>query len=138
MASNQRFSAVKMLISLPPERPQLFVFSRVPDECIATEYFMTTDYDSTDQHLYSDEVLRRKAVSVTGIDATIEELFGNMFETMYNAPGIGLAAPQVGRSLRLLVVDISCIREYENVKRMVVINPRILNPGDTRPWRRGA
>jgi peptide deformylase len=77
-------------------------------------------------NIYSDEVLRRKAVSVTGIDATIEELFGNMFETMYNAPGIGLAAPQVGRSLRLLVVDISCIREYENVKRMVVINPRIL------------
>ncbi|MCF8382686.1 MAG: peptide deformylase [Chlorobium sp.] len=83
-------------------------------------------------NIYSDEVLRRQAVSLEGVDADIEELLGNMFETMYNAPGIGLAAPQVGRSLRLLIVDISCIREYENVKPMVVINPGIL---DSRGYR---
>ncbi|MBM3162651.1 MAG: peptide deformylase [Chlorobi bacterium] len=79
--------------------------------------------------LYSDEVLHRKALPIEGVDADIEELVGSMFETMYNAPGIGLAAPQVGRSLQLLVVDISCMKEYAGAKPMVVINPRIIASG---------
>lgn len=83
-------------------------------------------------NIFSDEVLRRKAVPLEGMDSDTEELLGNMFETMYNAPGIGLAAPQVGRSLRLLVIDLSSLKEYSNLKPMVVINPRIL---DSRGYR---
>jgi peptide deformylase len=77
--------------------------------------------------IYSDDILRQKAVPLEGIDSGIRELIGNMFETMYKAPGIGLAAPQAGSSLRLLVLDISCMKEYAHVKPMVVINPVILS-----------
>ncbi len=75
---------------------------------------------------YSDEVLRRKAKPLKTIDTELEELIGNMFETMRNAEGIGLAAPQVGVSLRLLVTDISIADGYEGASPMVVINPHIL------------
>lgn len=77
--------------------------------------------------IYSDEILRQKALPVDGIDSGIRELIGNMFETMYKAPGIGLAAPQAGSSLRLLVLDISCMKEYAHIKPMVVINPMVLS-----------
>lgn len=75
---------------------------------------------------YSDEVLRRKAKPLKGADNELEELIGNMFESMRNAEGIGLAAPQVGVSLRLLVVDISLADGYDDASPMVVINPHIL------------
>jgi peptide deformylase len=55
--------------------------------------------------IYPDPVLRQKAPAVDTIDATIQRLLDDMIETMYAAPGIGLAAPQVGVSLRLFVVD---------------------------------
>ncbi len=77
-------------------------------------------------HTYSDEVLRRKAKSLKGADSEIDELIGNMFESMRNAEGIGLAAPQVGVSLRLLVVDISLADGYDEASPLVVINPHIL------------
>ncbi len=75
---------------------------------------------------YSDDVLRRKAQSLKGVDNQLEELIGNMFESMRNAEGIGLAAPQVGVSLRLLVVDISLAEGHEGASPLVVINPHIL------------
>jgi len=61
-----------------------------------------------------------------GIDRGIEELVAYMFETMHNASGIGLAAPQVGHSVRLLVLDISGLTSYPDAAPMVVINPHIL------------
>lgn len=67
-----------------------------------------------------------KARPLKGVDATTEALIAEMFETMYKAPGIGLAAPQIGHSIRLLVVDISTMEEYARYKPMVVINPRIV------------
>jgi len=76
--------------------------------------------------IYSDDVLRQRAKPLKGVDSTLEELIGSMFESMYNASGIGLAAPQVGYSLRLLVLDVSCIKNYESERPMVVINPHIL------------
>jgi peptide deformylase len=76
---------------------------------------------------YSDPVLGLKAKPLKGVDSTIRELIEEMFDTMYKAPGIGLAAPQVGNSLRLVVVDISSIESYADFKPMVVINPRILS-----------
>jgi peptide deformylase len=75
---------------------------------------------------YSDPVLTLKAKPLRGVDASIEALIAEMFDTMYKAPGIGLAAPQVGHSIRLLVVDVSTIEEYADFKPMVVINPRIV------------
>lgn len=75
---------------------------------------------------YSDPVLAMKAKPLKGVDASIEALIADMFDSMYKAPGIGLAAPQVGRSIRLVVVDISTIESYADFKPMVVINPRIL------------
>ncbi len=57
--------------------------------------------------VYGDPVLRRKAAPVTMFDDALARLATDMAETMYHAPGIGLAAPQVGVSLRFIVVDIS-------------------------------
>jgi peptide deformylase len=55
--------------------------------------------------LYGDPVLRRRAEPVRELTPAIERLIDDMFETMYESVGVGLAAPQVGVSLRLLVLD---------------------------------
>ena len=77
--------------------------------------------------IYSDDILRQRAKPLKGVDSAIEALIASMFESMRNASGIGLAAPQVGQSLRLVVLDISCVKNYEQEKPMVVINPHILS-----------
>lgn len=56
---------------------------------------------------YGAKVLTEKASPVTEFDAALEQLVADMFETMYDAPGVGLAAPQVGVSRRLFVMDCS-------------------------------
>ena len=72
---------------------------------------------------FPDEVLKRKAEEVKDINAEIAKLAEDMLDTMYSAPGIGLAAPQVGRSLRVIVFDIS---HKEGEKRpYILINPVI-------------
>jgi peptide deformylase len=77
-------------------------------------------------NIYSDDILRKKAKPLKSIDSGVEELIGFMFESMRNASGIGLAAPQVGHSVRLVVLDISSLTHYPDEKPMVVINPHIL------------
>ena len=77
-------------------------------------------------NIYSDDILRKKAKPLKGIESGIDELIAYMFETMRNASGIGLAAPQVGHSVRLLVLDISGLTNYSDATPMVVINPHIL------------
>lgn len=57
------------------------------------------------------------------IDEGIQSLIDDMFETMYDAQGVGLAAPQVGESIRLLVMDISPM--VEGAEPLVLINPEI-------------
>lgn len=54
---------------------------------------------------YGDPVLRKKAVDITSEHPQIKEILDNMWETMYNASGVGLAAPQVGLPIRLFLVD---------------------------------
>ncbi|NTU96589.1 MAG: peptide deformylase [Chlorobiaceae bacterium] len=76
-------------------------------------------------NIYSDEVLKKKARPMKGVDSSTAELIDAMFESMRNASGIGLAAPQVGHSIRLLVVDVSCMKEHAAEKPMIVINPHI-------------
>ena len=72
---------------------------------------------------YPDDVLKKKALPVEKVDKSLQRLIDNMIETMYAAPGIGLAAPQVGVSKRLLVIDISS--KEEKIPLIVLINPEI-------------
>lgn len=74
---------------------------------------------------YPEKVLKEKAASVGDIDCKIQRLIDDMIETMYAAPGIGLAAPQVGISKRVIVIDVS-IREEEKTPLIVLINPKII------------
>lgn len=76
---------------------------------------------------YPDEVLRRRAEPVGSVDDEIRRLAADMVETMYAAPGIGLAAPQVGVSKRLIVVDVSA-RE-EGTSLVALADPRVLAAG---------
>ncbi len=72
---------------------------------------------------YPDPRLRNKAAPVAKVDGKLRALIDDMFETMYQAPGIGLAAPQVDVALRVLVIDIS---EQRNAP-LCLINPEILH-----------
>lgn len=75
-----------------------------------------------------NEVLRRKARKVTVFDADLQKLIDDMVETMRQAPGVGLAAPQVGISERLIVVEYAENDEDEDApkKLYVVANPEIV------------
>ncbi len=73
---------------------------------------------------YGDDVLRKKATRVTVFDDELKRLADNMAETMYHAPGIGLAAPQIGISKRLIVVDISH-DDYQD-KLYQIVNPEVV------------
>lgn len=75
-----------------------------------------------------DPVLRQKAKRVSGADPSIHKLISNMLETMHEAKGVGLAAPQVGVSLRVIVV---CLPE-ENSEEIVLINPEIVKKSGER------
>ena len=85
---------------------------------------------------YGSPVLKKKAVDISKDYPKLEELIDNMFETMYNANGVGLAAPQIGLSIRLFIVDAKPFsqdeslsadeaKELETFKR-VFINPVII------------
>ena len=71
---------------------------------------------------FPDPRLRKKAAPVEVVDDALRQLIDDMFETMYEAPGIGLAATQVDVHRRLLVADVS----QDNVEPRVLINPQIL------------
>lgn len=71
-----------------------------------------------------DEILRKKAKPIKEMTARTLSLIQDMFDTMYDEGGVGLAAPQVGVLKRLFVVD--CSLEEENPNPLVFINPEIL------------
>ncbi|MGA2276177.1 MAG: peptide deformylase [Terracidiphilus sp.] len=73
---------------------------------------------------YPDPVLSRPGEPVTEFNAELRKLVADMFETMYDGMGIGLAAPQVGVSKRLLVIDLSVGKEPKD--KLVLINPEII------------
>ncbi len=77
-------------------------------------------------NIYGDEILRQKAKKITKIDDILLRFIEDMFETMKQSDGIGLAATQVGKRIQVLVADISEVEGYENTKPMIVINPKIL------------
>ncbi|HET6232777.1 MAG TPA: peptide deformylase [Longimicrobiaceae bacterium] len=75
-----------------------------------------------------EDVLRRRADEVPGPDAELDRLIDDMFETMYDAGGIGLAAPQIGVSRRVIVVDV----KEEGSEPFVLLNPRIVEKSERR------
>ena len=74
---------------------------------------------------FPNPVLRQKAKKITEFDSTLSTLITDMVETMYDAPGVGLAAPQIGESIQLIVLDITEDDEDVEKKSMVMVNPVI-------------
>ena len=72
---------------------------------------------------YGDPVLTTRAEEVTEFNAELRKLVDDMFETMYGAPGVGLAAPQVGLLKRLFVMD--CTSGRDKKRKLALINPVI-------------
>jgi peptide deformylase len=77
---------------------------------------------------YPDPVLRSKTARVERIDRSLDKLIEDMIETMHAAPGVGLAANQVGVPIQLAVIDLSS-RENEEQRHplLVIINPEVLS-----------
>jgi peptide deformylase len=73
---------------------------------------------------YGDEILHRPAERVDAMTPELQVLIDDMIDTMYVAPGVGLAAPQVGVALRIFVVDISVGRRAEDL--LVFVNPEFV------------
>lgn len=73
---------------------------------------------------YPDPVLRKKAAPVKAFDDALRKLVEDMVETMYDEPGVGLAAPQIGVSLRLFVADITVGEKPDSL--VVLANPKIV------------
>jgi peptide deformylase len=76
---------------------------------------------------FPDEVLSREAEPVESMDDELQRLIDDMVETMYAASGVGLAAPQVGVSKRLIVVDVSRGEEDGEASLIVLVNPEIVD-----------
>jgi peptide deformylase len=72
-----------------------------------------------------DSVLRKKAKPIERVDADLRRLMDDMLETMYDAPGIGLAAPQIGVSRRLIVMDPA--KDEAPKTPLIMVNPEILS-----------
>jgi peptide deformylase len=77
-----------------------------------------------------DPILRKKSVALDKVDDELRRLLDDMLETMYAAPGIGLAAVQVGILKRLIVIDISKDKEKKNP--LFLINPQIISQSDNK------
>ena len=80
--------------------------------------------------LCGDRILRKKVAKVTDIDDKTIGIIADMFETMRNANGIGLAANQIGLNKQIFVVDISPVEDYEKYKPLAMINPKIISKSD--------
>ncbi|MBZ5564916.1 MAG: peptide deformylase [Acidobacteriia bacterium] len=74
---------------------------------------------------YGKEVLEQLAEPVATFDGTLEKLVADMFETMYAANGVGLAAPQIGLAMRLCVIDTTT--GQDPTARLVLANPEIIS-----------
>ena len=79
--------------------------------------------------LLPDPVLRLTAAKIERVDDDLRKLADAMLETMYDAPGVGLAAPQVNVSRRMAVIDVSDKDDGEPRSPLVLINPTIVATG---------
>ena len=74
---------------------------------------------------YGDPVLEKPGAAIKKFDAELEALAEDMFSSMYAAQGVGLAAPQIGKSMRLAVVDVTTGKNPE--AKIVLVNPEIIH-----------
>lgn len=83
---------------------------------------------------YGDPVLRKKGEDITSEYPGLQDLIDNMFETMYKATGVGLAAPQVGRPIRLFIVDTSGFvdEDEEDEENLIGFKKVFINPEITK------
>ena len=85
-------------------------------------------------YIYGQPVLRKEAKDITADYEGLKELIANMWETLAESEGIGLAAPQIGKAIRLVVIDLDLISddfpEYKGLRK-VYINPHIIEYDDT-------
>ena len=85
--------------------------------------------------VYPDPVLRKRSKLIENIDSSVEHLVGEMGQVMYNHEGIGLAAPQVGESLRMIVVDVFGHLGERNPQ--ILLNPEILSSSESIAFEEG-
>ncbi|MGZ4821825.1 MAG: peptide deformylase [Terriglobales bacterium] len=74
---------------------------------------------------YGDPMLEKPAAEVTQFDAELQKLLDDMFESMYAAHGVGLAAPQIGISMRIAVIDVTF--QEDPAAKLVLVNPEIIH-----------
>ncbi len=86
---------------------------------------------------FPDPRLKRVSEPIEKIDDAIRALAADMLEVMYDEPGIGLAAPQVGESIRLIVVDTGWTEEGAERDPLVLVNPEILEREGSITWTEG-
>jgi peptide deformylase len=86
---------------------------------------------------FPDPRLRRRAEPIEKITDELRQLAADMLETMYDEPGIGLAAPQVGHAIRLVVMDTEWTEEGADRKPCVFVNPEITERSGDIVWNEG-
>ena len=74
---------------------------------------------------YGDPILEKATVPITKFDSELAELAEDMFASMYAAQGVGLAAPQIGKNMRIAVVDVTAGKNPE--AKIVLVNPEIIH-----------
>lgn len=91
-------------------------------------------------YAYGTKILKKKAVDIEPSYEGLSSLISNMWETMYNAHGVGLAAPQIGRAIRLFIVDSTQIHEADEpqgIKRVFINAHRIDSHGELWTYEEG-
>jgi peptide deformylase len=86
---------------------------------------------------FPDKRLREVSTPIEKITDEIRELANDMLDVMYDEPGIGLAAPQVGQTIRLVVVDTEWTAEDAERSPLVLVNPEILEHSGQITWTEG-
>jgi peptide deformylase len=85
--------------------------------------------------LWPDPLLAKRAAEVEAVDVSVQELIRDLFDTMYAAPGVGLAAPQLGVLRQVLVLDTRA--RQPDSRPLAMVNPRILERVGTTTYREG-
>ncbi len=82
--------------------------------------------------VYGDSILRKTVKLIPSVDDELIENIQDMFETMRNANGIGLAANQVGLNKKMFIIDLKGVDGYDEFKPLVFINPEIIDYSDEK------
>jgi len=86
---------------------------------------------------YPHPILKLTAKPIDRVDDTVRKLIDDMVETLYAAPGVGLAAPQVSQSLELCIVDIGVQNDKPGSDLVVLVNPKIVASSGMITWNEG-